>query len=216
MGDTTTNKYLDIYETYSPNNNTYIVGFSEIVMTDEAFPMPTFNTAPVAGPGTVTNAAKLTLVPNTPGNGFAVNTLDHSISSLQTYGVSPPTGSVSYTSGDNLFPPNATNTYFEIYELNSSGKTVAYKEVQVTYGMIAATIKTPSGGYPMPGSTTGSTKVAFTGVGTYTLQYVIRSSPLGFIPPMKEYVIPSGAVTYTSGNDITGVDATTNNMWTFI
>ena len=193
---------------YSQPINIDAYGFFGIVLTAAkilAVPAPTITAAPVASLGTVAGSTKLALTPNNSSDTFKINVVS-SVTTTPSVGDTPP--GTSYTSGDNIIGVDlTTNKYIDIYEIDAGGKVVAFSEVSPTDTMtLASDLQIISTSI---GSVSNSTKVSLNS-SSNTFKYVIRSSALGSIPAVAGTTVPNGAVTYTSGNDITGVDPTTN------
>ncbi|MCS7461203.1 S-layer homology domain-containing protein [Paenibacillus doosanensis] len=217
--DATTNKYVGVYELDSDQK---IVSFKQITLTENEIKqapvaVPVLDT--VAGPGSAVGTTKLTINSPTGGNTYMIRVSSSSIATPNV-GDAAPTGTGvtnPFTSGSDISGVDATtNKYVGVYELDSDNKIVSFKQITLTGNEIkqadtpvtAPVLDTVAG----PGSTFGTTKVTVsspTDGNTYMIY--VSSSPIS--TPNVGDAAPTGTgVTnpFTSGADISGVDATTN------
>jgi hypothetical protein len=197
--DTKTNRYLDLYEVSGGN----VVAFKEIILTGADIAAPPIGNAPTQVVGTTIGSTKLNLSLDY-GTSFKVNVVSKP-TAIPAIG-STPLGT-AYISGNDITGVDVTtNKYVDVYELNASGKVVNFTEVTVTNSTAPLFKSAP---VVAPGSQALSTKVTLTAnTNTDTFAYIVGSAP-GAIP-QEESQLPTAAIGYTSGADITGVDTTTN------
>jgi hypothetical protein len=203
--DQTTKKYVDIYEVDVAGK---VAAFKEITLTGSNITAPTFTKAPAGAVGVGAGATKLTLTGNLTGDKFYIVKSSTALASLPVQGAALPTGATAYTSGSDITGVDpTTNKYIDVYEVDSSSKIVAVKEVTVTASQLTASALTAAP-TAAPGTAAGSTILTLTpNTSGNTFKVVVSSSKLTTLPGLGS-TAPTAATAYTSG-DITGVDQTT-------
>ncbi|WP_407313076.1 hypothetical protein [Desulfosporosinus sp. SB140] len=201
--DATTNKYVDVYEV---DTSSKIVAFKEFTLTAGNIAAPVLGTAPTVAMGTSAQSVKLALTPNNSEDTFKVQVVSKA---AKIPGVGVAASGKAYTSGSDITGVDATkNKYVDIYEVDGSGKIVAFSEIIVTAGSITA--PSPTAATAAPGSVPLTTKITVTPLKKEdTFQVLISASAITALP-VTGGDLPTGTTAYTSGSDLTGVDATTN------
>jgi hypothetical protein len=159
----------------------------------------------VATAGSVDNSTKVTA---TAGAG---NTLAYKVSSssITTPAVGDtPAGVTAYTSTNDITSVDRdTNKYVGIYELDSNGDVVKFKLITLTKTEINMPSAPTLTATASAGTANRSTKVTATAGAGNTLAYKVSTTTVT-TPDVGD--VPVGTTAYTSANDITTVDATTN------
>ncbi|TGE32644.1 hypothetical protein [Desulfosporosinus sp. Sb-LF] len=192
-------KYIDVYEVDGTSN---IVAFKEFKLTANNIAAPVLTTLPVADIGASAGSTKLTLVANNSGDTFKVQVVSK-VTPLPALGATA--SGKAYTAGSDLTGVDATtNKYVNVYEVDGTGKIVAFSEITLTAGNITApVVKTATA---TPGSAAVTTKLTLTPLKKGdTFQYLINTAAISTLP-VTGGTLPTGTTIYTSGNDITGVD----------
>ncbi|ADY57465.1 hypothetical protein Sgly_3199 [Syntrophobotulus glycolicus DSM 8271] len=199
--DTTSKKYIDIYEVDATGK---VTAFTEITVTAESITAPDLKTSTLA-PGSVAGTTKVTLTPLVKGDTFRYVISNAALGSLPLVGETVPGGAVAYTSGEDISGiDETTNKYLDVYEVDGSGKVVAFKELTIAASNIAAPVLSATP-VQAPGSKAKSVKLTLTpnnAGDTFKIQVVSKPGKLPGIG------VKAGGKAYTSGGDITGVDAT--------
>jgi hypothetical protein len=126
----TTNQYVDLYEVDSTSK---VVAVKEIALTASQITAPAITTAPTIAVGTAAGSTNLTLAPNVTGDTFKVVVASTKLATLPVLGGTVPTTGTLYTSATDLTGVDeTTNKYVDIYELDSSGKIAAFKEITLS------------------------------------------------------------------------------------
>ena len=200
--DATKNKYVNIYEVDGTGK---IVAFTEITLTDSEITTPVMKTT--ATPGSTVSTTKLTLTPLKKGDTFQYLISTTVLSSLPVTGGNLPTGTTSSTGSAIIGVDPTISNYIDVYEVDATSNIVAFKEITLTPSNIGASALAilPTA---VPGSTAKSTKltlVANKSGDTFKVQAV--SKPTTKLPGQGT---EANGKAYTSGSDLTGVDATKN------
>ncbi|MFC5470549.1 S-layer homology domain-containing protein [Cohnella suwonensis] len=217
--DAVTNKYLAVYEA---NNGGAIVKYQLITLTSGDFtpvPAPGFVSV-TPSEGSVVGTTKIGALPVAILPNHLVVKVSSVIVATPNIGDAVPTGvgvTNPYIDGINITAVDASmNKYVAVYEADSSNKVVRFALITLTSADIKQLVPVPSlSAEATPGTITG-TKVAAT-VGTADNYLTVKVSSASLPTPNVGDTVPisgSQGVTspYTSGNDITGVDAITNKF----
>ncbi len=208
--DAATNKYIGVYELDSNNK---VVKFKLITVTADQI---NTDAAPILGAsasaGAVNETTKITASVSS-GNHLAIKVSSVEIS-IPNIGDAVPIGegvTNVYTSGSDISSVDAvTNKYIGVYELDSNNKVVKFRQIILTANEInnkAAELNVTID----KGITNGSTKITASVSSGNHLGIKVSSVEIP-IPNIGDAAPTGSGVTnaYTSGNDISGVDAATN------
>ncbi|WP_245363913.1 S-layer homology domain-containing protein [Cohnella thailandensis] len=213
--DATTNKYVGVYELDSDDK---IVSFKLITLTEndikKEVPAPVLDSA--VSPGSTVGTTKVTVDSPAAGYTYAVAVSDSPLATPNVGNAAPTGAGVTnpFTPGTDISGVDATtNKYVGVYEVDSNGKIVSFKQITLTENDIKQEVPAPVlDAEASPGSTVGTTKVTVDSPAAGHTYAIVVSDSLLSTPNVGDDA-PTGTGVmnpFTPGTDVSGVNATTN------